>query len=452
MYTLQEWAKTSEYYSILTGIKLDGETLLHLAASDNEIELVKILIEFNVDVNVKRGDGWTPLHNACSEGNEEIVELLLTNGANTMIENELKRTPWYYASENPLIKHAITCVRKAELKQTEWFTQNVVMQFQKHFYTNLNIKKICDPNTFSFKLIPKRFCKTLMKSIKNDSPLWSLNYGENVTDENSLQFLKLLTDPEYGPLSNFFRKYFPSKKNLYLDSATILAIRDSEEQNVVCSGHTDDSDISINICIYSQNLQGSEVVFNVHDKISKLKHTYPYKHRIGYCVIHPGVVNHHVTPLISGSRVNLLLWLKNNNSNNNLQQKNDNHQNSDNLSIYQQENSFFVNLPFELHVNICKSLTARDLLALGFTCKTLYNILGSDWLWKPLFLERFPLLSNKSPLGSYRSFYVSQFTGMPERLELQKTENLFPPQGMAVNYLIVGYPRGIYINFFNLLI
>lgn len=55
-----------------------GENAMMLAALNGDIDLVKLLISKDAEVNKK---GWAPLHYAASNGNDDIVQLLLDNSA-----------------------------------------------------------------------------------------------------------------------------------------------------------------------------------------------------------------------------------------------------------------------------------------------------------------------------------------------------------------------------------
>ena len=58
-----------------------NDTLLHWAVSFNHIDVVKLLLEYNADLNTPNTEGHTPLHIACKHYNLEIIELLLLYGA-----------------------------------------------------------------------------------------------------------------------------------------------------------------------------------------------------------------------------------------------------------------------------------------------------------------------------------------------------------------------------------
>ncbi|MGF6599717.1 ankyrin repeat protein [Paraburkholderia sp. GAS448] len=55
-----------------------GENAMMMAALNDDVTIVKILIEKGAEVNKK---GWAPLHYAAANGNDEIVKLLLDHSA-----------------------------------------------------------------------------------------------------------------------------------------------------------------------------------------------------------------------------------------------------------------------------------------------------------------------------------------------------------------------------------
>ncbi|CAF2273544.1 BnaA04g10010D [Brassica napus] len=60
---------------------IDGASALHYAVQVGALQTVKLLIKYNVDVNVTDNARWTPLHIAVQNRNRDITKILLTNGA-----------------------------------------------------------------------------------------------------------------------------------------------------------------------------------------------------------------------------------------------------------------------------------------------------------------------------------------------------------------------------------
>lgn len=70
----------------------------HYAAAMRRRKIIKILVEYGVNINVRDGSGRTPLHWACQEGYTDIVDLLVENGAQMNVQDEDGQTPLYIAS------------------------------------------------------------------------------------------------------------------------------------------------------------------------------------------------------------------------------------------------------------------------------------------------------------------------------------------------------------------
>lgn len=77
-----------------------GLTPLHLAASNGYVDIVKLLLEADFNVNVvTAGSLETPLHLAAKAGHEEIVRCLLHHGADPEEQNAASKTAWQVAVE-----------------------------------------------------------------------------------------------------------------------------------------------------------------------------------------------------------------------------------------------------------------------------------------------------------------------------------------------------------------
>lgn len=62
--------------------KHSGQTeLLHFAARDGELDLVRSALDAGVDVNEPAENRWTPLHFAAEGGHVFVLQLLLDRGA-----------------------------------------------------------------------------------------------------------------------------------------------------------------------------------------------------------------------------------------------------------------------------------------------------------------------------------------------------------------------------------
>ncbi|XP_041652642.1 protein phosphatase 1 regulatory subunit 12A isoform X2 [Cheilinus undulatus] len=75
-------------------------TALHVAAAKGYIEVLKVLLQCEVDVDGRDVDGWTPLHAAAHWGQEEVCSLLADNMCDMGAVNNVGQTPLDVADEN----------------------------------------------------------------------------------------------------------------------------------------------------------------------------------------------------------------------------------------------------------------------------------------------------------------------------------------------------------------
>ena len=70
-----------------------GYTPLHEAVSNGHLDIVKLLLRYDADINSSANGGFTPLHLAASSGHVNCVRVLLDNGADITSTDEYGRTP-----------------------------------------------------------------------------------------------------------------------------------------------------------------------------------------------------------------------------------------------------------------------------------------------------------------------------------------------------------------------
>ncbi len=67
---------------------MKGETQLHLACIQGNLQSVKLYVEQGHPINVKDNGNWLPIHEAANHGHLEILEYLLDNGAQSGINSK----------------------------------------------------------------------------------------------------------------------------------------------------------------------------------------------------------------------------------------------------------------------------------------------------------------------------------------------------------------------------
>jgi ankyrin repeat protein len=88
-----------------------GETALQIAIYSNNEELIKYLVSNGADVNFKGVYDESPLHDAIMKGNIEIVKYLVSRGANFNTKNNVQESPLYAAVKNnrlDIVKYLIS--------------------------------------------------------------------------------------------------------------------------------------------------------------------------------------------------------------------------------------------------------------------------------------------------------------------------------------------------------
>jgi ankyrin repeat protein len=75
-----------------------GQTALHFAALNNNVEIARLLISHGADINVFNNWGRTPLHLTVMNNNPEVAGILLDAGADINARSQWIDTPLLYAS------------------------------------------------------------------------------------------------------------------------------------------------------------------------------------------------------------------------------------------------------------------------------------------------------------------------------------------------------------------
>ncbi|MXQ98438.1 hypothetical protein E5288_WYG015397 [Bos mutus] len=86
--------------AVLDSTNADGISALHQACIDENLEVVRFLVEQGATVNQADNEGWTPLHVAASCGYLDIARYLLSHGANIAAVNSDGDLPLDLAEEH----------------------------------------------------------------------------------------------------------------------------------------------------------------------------------------------------------------------------------------------------------------------------------------------------------------------------------------------------------------
>lgn len=113
---------------------------LHLAVENNDIQMCKLLLDYNADINWCDSDGQSAIFNcAGSDVSYEIFDLLLTSGGKINICDVFKRTPLHYSVNSAVVN------RVKRLLQTPGVQINA--QDYQGFSALHHVMTICDIQT-----------------------------------------------------------------------------------------------------------------------------------------------------------------------------------------------------------------------------------------------------------------------------------------------------------------
>lgn len=107
---------------VSTDLHWNGDTILHLAISNNCEEIVQSLVNHNVDVNtignknMYSASAFTPLLLAIRSGNARIVQILLEAGANMSITDSVGRDALQMPCDNARIKQLLNQFKNTNSK------------------------------------------------------------------------------------------------------------------------------------------------------------------------------------------------------------------------------------------------------------------------------------------------------------------------------------------------
>lgn len=188
---------------------------LHTACvSKSSIEIVKLLLESNFDVNEGDIEEQTPLHLACITDHHDIIDLLVESGSKVSIADNKRNTPLAYALMNQsinsiskILKHKPNLYKKNEVGLSVWEISQrrdlVNMEARKVFMSTLGVD---DGREFLHRVdFPKKIVKK-GKCISTDY-LKSTQFSISVEKKEDIVIMVSSSDPlisnEFSEKSGF---------------------------------------------------------------------------------------------------------------------------------------------------------------------------------------------------------------------------------------------------------
>ena len=84
---------TTELKQLLDSKDSQDNTVLHMAALNNDVKTAELCLDHGADVNTMKSKETTPLHIAAAKGNLEMAELLISRGAGVNIKDGDSKAP-----------------------------------------------------------------------------------------------------------------------------------------------------------------------------------------------------------------------------------------------------------------------------------------------------------------------------------------------------------------------
>ena len=91
---------------------LGKNTLLHIASFCGQLEVVRLLLEWRADTNIRNANNDTALHCAAHLGSADIIKLLLDKGISVNVTNTQQNTPLHIAAARSNLEATIALVKK----------------------------------------------------------------------------------------------------------------------------------------------------------------------------------------------------------------------------------------------------------------------------------------------------------------------------------------------------
>eukprot|EP00191_Tetraselmis_sp_GSL018_P013208 CAMPEP_0177578138 /NCGR_PEP_ID=MMETSP0419_2-20121207/175_1 /TAXON_ID=582737 /ORGANISM="Tetraselmis sp., Strain GSL018" /LENGTH=336 /DNA_ID=CAMNT_0019066535 /DNA_START=114 /DNA_END=1125 /DNA_ORIENTATION=+ len=168
------------------------------------------------------------------------------------------------------------------------------------------------PGIYSFPIFQPEFCKMFLEEIDNyyasglpiRRPNSMNNYGLIVNEIGLSDTMTILQQHFLLPVAQLL---FPREGAEFHDHHSFI-VKYKEGEDLGLDMHTDDSDVTFNICL-GRDFTGAGLTFcGVMGTPAHRKATHKYQHVVGRALVHLGAQRHGADDIESGERNNLIIW------------------------------------------------------------------------------------------------------------------------------------------------
>mmetsp|Transcript_24608 Transcript_24608/g.68488 ORF Transcript_24608/g.68488 Transcript_24608/m.68488 type:complete len:370 (-) Transcript_24608:460-1569(-) len=175
-----------------------------------------------------------------------------------------------------------------------------------------NFVKEESPGIYSFEMFQPNFCDMFLKELDNyyasglpiRRPNSMNNYGI-IVNEIGLRGMMTLLQQEY--LWPVARELYPREGAQFHDHHSFM-VQYKQGQDLGLDMHTDDSDVTVNICL-GREFTGAGLTFCGVMGTPHHRHvSHQYQHVVGRALMHLGAQRHGADDIQTGERNNLIIW------------------------------------------------------------------------------------------------------------------------------------------------
>jgi len=211
-----------------------------------------------------------------------------------------------------MVKHTSLFETPAQWRE-EWFVPSFWSAFKQgtpEAWRNI-LKEHLPGEVFSFRIFTDDFCQLLVEEIFNfyasglpaRRPNSMNNYGIILNEIG----LEPMIDELQRMLQPLGHMLWPGAGSEW-DGHHCFIVRYREGEDLGLDMHTDNSDVTFNICL-GLDFKGAGLQFcGLMGASNHRKHTYTFQHEQGSAVCHLGRKRHGADDILTGERLNLILW------------------------------------------------------------------------------------------------------------------------------------------------
>jgi len=250
-----------------------------------------------------------------SEFGPELIQLGCKNIDNVVkeVEKEVERRAnhqeqsWkrkLHISQNYEFKHPEVKTLSKSFLDKEFLE---IIEQSRNSTVSSKVKKVLE-DVYSFPVLTKDFCKTLIEEIQNFKSSNLPCEQPNSMNKHGLLMFELGLDKLIDSLRSDYLQ--PLSKLLYpeavlegLDSHKAFTVEYQTGGDVELATHFDNAEVTLNVCLEPGD-EGGELCFG------QGLHSVPVEHEVGRGVLHLGSQLHSAMPLQAGRRNNLIIWMR----------------------------------------------------------------------------------------------------------------------------------------------